>query len=116
MRKFYIKDFEGFLMAIRKRKSFPTESFMDMLHQYIKHLWIDSESSMARDDIGNSIEDLVFHLGSLMYPKKMIACMNPSSSHCIAKTLRKDLRENPKEQRHIIRIYHFLYRFSLERL
>ena len=116
MRKHYIKDFERFLITLRKRKTFPSEAFTDMLHQYLRQSGIEGVPPCGSEKAQVTIDDLVFHLGSLMHPKKMIKCLNPEAASCAAKTLRKDLRDNPREQRNIIRVYHFLYRFSLERL
>ena len=45
-------------------------------------------------------EDLVFYIGSLIYPKEMIAFYH----------------QNPNKKGKVSKIYNFLYKFSLERL
>lgn len=117
MRKFYVKDFERHLAEHKMRKTFLPDTFLDLLKNYTAAQNIlEAGSIEVKAASESTLESIAFHLGCLMYPKKMIKCQNPSILPFASKILRKDLRENPKEQRHIIRIYHYLYRFSLERL
>jgi len=46
------------------------------------------------------VDDLIFDLGSLIYPKEML----------------KILQYKPLEKMRVIQIYNYLYKFSLERL
>jgi uncharacterized protein YdhG (YjbR/CyaY superfamily) len=62
------------------------------------------------------LESLVFNLGSLIYPKDMLKCYTKEHSDELAKELRKEIKDKSPEAKNVITVYHYLYRFSLQRL
>ena len=58
-----------------------------------------------------------FALGSLVYPKHMLKACDPNFSEKNALILRKEIKQfwTPDAQK-VIKIYHLMYRFSVDRL
>ncbi len=66
---------------------------------------------------GVSKEKLVFALGALVYPKHMLKACDPNFSEKNALVLRKEMKHFwTPEARKIIRVYHYMYRFSVDLL
>ena len=66
--------------------------------------------------IGATSDNIIFCLGSLIYPKDMLKCFHPSISDKEIKNIRKWVKKQNGKGKEIIQIYHFLYRFSLIKL
>ena len=58
------------------------------------------------------IDEAAFHLGSFIYPKYMIKCLNEEFGNDTALTA----QEKADNQQKVLNIYYFSYKFSLERL
>ena len=70
-----------------------------------------SESPLAGSD------DLLFTLGALIYPKQMLKLFDPTYHRKKAKILRRDISDEwGKDGKKVIKVYHYLYRFSIDRL
>ena len=93
LRKYYSQDFNQ--LNIMRRKKFETSNFTEFLECYIKFTF-----SKYLDKLGIPLQDLVFNLGSLIYPKQML----------------KLLKDNTVAKLKVVGIYNYLYKFSLERL
>lgn len=93
LRKYYAQDFNQ--LNIMRRKKFETSNFTEFLECYIKYTF-----SKYLDKLQISMQDLVFNLGSLIYPKQML----------------KLLKDNNTAKVKVVAIYNYLYKFSLERL
>ena len=62
-------------------------------------------------------DQLIFSLGSLIYPKQMLKIFDSSYNRNKAKILRRDIsNEWGLDGRRVIQVYHYLYRFSIDRL
>lgn len=116
LRKFYIVDFNKATDYIRKKRRLPPAFYLDCLKAYVIEKRILESPPMNGILMGTSIENLVFNLGSLIYPKDMLRCYLPDSCDEQAKNLRKDVKDKPLKARQVIKVYHYLYRFSLQRL
>lgn len=78
-----------------RRKKFETSNFTEFLECYIKYTF-----SKHLDKLQIPMQDLVFNLGSLIYPKQML----------------KLLKDDTVAKVKVVSIYNYLYKFSLERL
>lgn len=76
-------------------KKLEASNFTEVLESYIKSTF---KSQLERLEI--PISDLIFNLGSLIYPKLML----------------KLLKNNALVKVQVVSIYNYLYKFSLERL
>ena len=64
-----------------------------------------------------SSDDLMFTLGALIYPKQMLRIVDPTYHRKKAKILRRDISDEwGKDGKKVIKVYHYLYRFSIDRL
>lgn len=95
MRKFFSKDFNLDTSFIKGKRKNSGPFFIKCIKAYISERMQDLEILL-----GVSEEDLVFHLGSLIYPKEII---------------RLYAQDNTKNK-DVLMIYNYLYKFSLERL
>jgi hypothetical protein len=86
-------DFNRATDFIRSKKKHSPTYFMECLRKYIQLVMGEKRVSF-----GVSLEDCMFFLGSLIYPKEMLK-LNIGDSVLKANT---------------IRIYNYLYKFSLE--
>jgi len=93
LRKYYSQDFN--FMKAKRIKKLDASNFSETLEAYIK---ITFKSHMKNFKI--SMADLIFNLGSLIYPKLML----------------KLLKNNAMVKVQVVSIYNYLYKFSLERL
>lgn len=116
LRKYYIVDFNKNTDYIRKKRRLAPSFYLDCLKAYVVEMKILESPPVDGVLMGTSVESLVFNLGSLIYPKDMIRCCLPDHQEEQAKDLRKDVRDKPLKVRQVIRVYHYLYRFSLQRL
>eukprot|EP00347_Sterkiella_histriomuscorum_P007296 403349501 len=116
MRKYYLKDFNQFSNYNKKKKKLQPKEYQKLIRDYIVSNQILESEPIHGAYIGTSIDKLTFYLGSLIYPKSMIKSLNPFSEEQLSKNLRKDATLNPPICKDVIRIYHYLYRFSLQRL
>ena len=82
-------------MKMKKIKKLEAGNFMEVLEAYIKTSF---KGQLERLEISTS--DLIFNLGSLIYPKLML----------------KLLKNNAMVKVQVVSIYNYLYKFSLERL
>lgn len=92
LRKFYTADFNKMTDYIRKKRKLEPEYYLDCLRLYISHRNIIESAPLNGIAMGTSLEALVFHLGSLIYPKDMLRCYIPNFSEENSKNLRQDLR------------------------
>lgn len=93
LRKFYQQDFNQ--MNILSRKKYDHSNFIEFLECYIK---LTLANQLEKLNI--NIQDMVFNLGSLIYPKQML----------------KILKDDTIAKIKVVSIYNYLYKFSLERL
>ena len=93
MRKFYQQDFNQ--VNILRRKKYDQNNFVECLECYIKFTLAEWLSKL-----NINIKDMVFNLGSLIYPKQML----------------KILKDDTIAKIKVDSIYNYLYKFSLERL
>jgi hypothetical protein len=80
---------------IRSKRKNQSAYFAMCLKVYVKQKFLDLINLLSLDE-----DELVFHLGSLIYPKEV-------------------MRMYQKEQgkrKEVLKIYNYLYKFSLERL
>ena len=69
------------------------------------------------EGFGVSKDKLVFALGALVYPKHMLKACDPNFSEKNALVLRREIKHFwTPEARKIIRVYHYMYRFSVDLL
>ncbi len=93
LRKYYSQDFNQ--MKMMRVKKLDAENFTQTLEEYIKLTFKDLLQAVQLP-----IQDLIFHLGSLIYPKLML----------------KLLKNDALAKVQVVNIYNYLYKFSLERL
>ena len=93
LRKFYQQDFNQ--VNILRRKKYDHSNFVEFLECYIKFTL-----ASQLDKLNISVQDMVFNLGSLIYPKQML----------------KILKDDTIAKIKVVSIYNYLYKFSLERL
>lgn len=70
LRKFYSKDFNDVTEYIKKKKSMPEQ------YDYFLQCYVKANFSKYLDAVGVTADELVFNLGSLIYPKEMIKSLN----------------------------------------
>jgi hypothetical protein len=66
LRKFYSKDFNDVTEYIKKKKSMPEQ------YNYFLQCYVKAKFTRYLPIIGVTADELVFNLGSLIYPKEMI--------------------------------------------
>ena len=93
LRKYYSHDFNT--MKMKRVKKLEANNFTEMLESYIKFTF-----KKQIETLKISVNDLIFNLGSLIYPKLML----------------KLLKNNGLVKVQVVSIYNYLYKFSLERL
>lgn len=93
LRKYYQQDFNQ--INILRRKKYDKNNYLEFLECYIKFTM-----QAQVDKLQIPIADIVFSLGSLIYPKQML----------------KLLKDNALAKVKVVNIYNYLYKFSLERL
>ena len=93
LRKYYVYDFN--LLKINSGKKLEARNFTELLEVYIKMTF---KEQMVQLKV--ALSDLIFYLGSLIYPKIML----------------KLLKNNAPVKVQVVSIYNYLYKFSLERL
>ena len=93
LRKYYSQDFNH--MKMKRIKKLEASNFTEVLESYIK-----SQFSAQLSSLKIPTSDLIFTLGSLIYPKLML----------------KLLKNNALVKVQVVSIYNYLYKFSLERL
>lgn len=83
------------------------------MHQYLTDRGIKGFAESRGVEIGS----LIFALGALVYPKHMLKACDPNYSEKNALILRKEIKNFwTVEARKVIKIYHYMYRFSVDRL
>ena len=95
IRKYFSIDFNKNSDFIKKKRKNSPLFFEECLNNYVRQFM-----NGQYQKVGISEEEIIFHLGSLIYPKVMI----------------KIYKKDPKKVSQVIKIYNFLYKFSLERL
>jgi len=113
LRKFYIVDFNKITDYIRKKRRLTPNFYIDCLKNYVIERKILESPPLDGALMGATVDSLVFNLGSLIYPKDMLKCYLPDQSEEQSKNLRKDMKDKPLQAKQVIRVYHYLYRFSL---
>ena len=93
LRKYYQQDFNQ--INILRRKKYDKNNYLEFLECYIKFTM-----KQAIEKLQVPVKDIVFSLGSLIYPKQML----------------KILKDDTVAKVKVISIYNYLYKFSLERL
>ena len=93
LRKYYQQDFNQ--INILRRKKYDKNNYLEFLECYIKFTM-----KQVIEKLQVPVKDIVFSLGSLIYPKQMLKLLKDDS---VAKVK-------------VINIYNYLYKFSLERL
>lgn len=93
LRKYYSQDFNT--MRTKRIRKLDATNFSETLEGYIKFTF-----SSYLKNFKIQMHDLVFNLGSLIYPKLML----------------KLLKNNAMVKVQVVNIYNYLYKFSLERL
>lgn len=116
MRKFYLQDFNQYTGFNKKKKKLKPRDYQSLVRDYVLQRQIFECDPIHGGYLSTSADKLAFYLGSLIYPKSMIKSRNPLSEEQQSKNLRKDASLNPPMCKDVIRIYHYLYRFSLQRL
>lgn len=116
LRKFYLEDFNDATEYFKRRKRREPSFLIECLRAYvIERNIIDCEPFEGKL-IGTTAEKIAFCLGSLIYPKEMIKCFIPDYDDDELRDIKTDSKDKPSKARKIIGIYHYLYRFSLNRL
>ena len=93
LRKYFSQDFN--MVKTKRIKKLDANNFSETLEAYIKLTFSDH---LVKSKI--PLSDLIFNLGSLIYPKLML----------------KLLKNDAAVKVEVISIYNYLYKFSLERL
>ena len=93
LRKHYSCDFNA--LNLMRSKHYGQNDFTQFLQCYIRITF-----GKYLDKLGITIEDLVFNLGSLIHPKMMLRLV----------------KDNPYAKLNVVKIFNYLYKFSLERL
>ena len=93
LRKYYQQDFNQ--INILRRKKYDKNNYLEFLECYIKFTM-----KQVIEKLQVPVKDIVFSLGSLIYPKQML----------------KLLKDDSVAKIKVINIYNYLYKFSLERL
>ncbi len=94
------------------KKKFTKQSLFQSLKDYIReHGLIEFSKNTVNE------EQLIFALGSLIYPKQMLKMFDSSYNRSKAKILRRDISDEwGMDGQRVIQVYHYLYRFSIDRL
>lgn len=116
MRKFYLEDFNESTEYLKKKKKNDNNFIIECLRAYVVDKNIIDTHPFPGRIIGTNEDKIVFCLGSLIYPKEMIKCYIPDFEEEELKDIKTDSKDKPLKARKIISIYHYLYRFSLNRL
>ncbi|CDW84084.1 UNKNOWN [Stylonychia lemnae] len=116
LRKFYLEDFNECTEYFKKKRRCDNSFLMECLKMYVAQKNIINCEPFPGKLIGTSEEKLIFCLGSLLYPKEMIKCYIPDFQDDDLKDIKTDFKDKPLKARKVIGIYHYLYRFSLNRL
>ena len=95
LRKHYSCSFNSFNHM--RTKHYTQNDFTQFLQYYIK---ITFGKYLYLHKLDISMEDLVFNLGSLIHPKMML----------------KVVKDSPYSKLNVVKIFNYLYKFSLERL
>ena len=93
LRKYFSQDFNH--MKMKRIKKLEAGNFTEVLESFVKTTLKDQ-----MEKLNVPIQDLIFNLGSLIYPKLML----------------KMLKNNAVLKVQVVSIYNYLYKFSLERL
>ena len=92
---------------IIKKKSSSASYF-----EFVKEFIIKIFGAKAIEFFNIGIEEAAFHLGSFIYPKYMIKCLNEEFGNDVALSA----QEKADNQQKVLNIYYYSYKFSLERL
>jgi hypothetical protein len=66
LRKFYSRDFNDVTEYIKKKKQVPQK------YNHFLEIYIRTKFSRELEQLGIPMKDMIFNLGSLVYPKEMI--------------------------------------------
>ena len=80
---------------MQRKKKYDQSSFIEFLECYIK---LTMNQQLSKLNV--TMQEMVFNLGSLIYPKQML----------------KLLKDDTISKIKVVSIYNYLYKFSLERL
>eukprot|EP00347_Sterkiella_histriomuscorum_P014580 403360341 len=116
LRKFYLEDFNEFTQFPKKKKKFDHHLLIECLKLYVVEKNILDCAPFPGQLIGTTVDKIIFSLGSLIYPKEMIKYYLPEFQDEELKDIKTDSKDRPQKARKIINVYHYLYRFSLNRL
>lgn len=90
------------------KKKNPKTSYLKFLKDFITEIFQQSTLEFLNIDL----ETAAFFLGSFIYPKYMIKCLNEEGED--SKKLTPE--QKASNQQRILDVYYFSYKFSLERL
>lgn len=116
MRKFYINDFNQRTDYISTKRKHSSKYYIQCLRSYILDREVQDCLPPQKDHATISCDTLIFFLGSLIYPKDMIKSQMDEVHEDVSRNMRGACQDKPPQALRIIKIYHYLYRFSLERL
>jgi hypothetical protein len=87
-RRFYCQDFSENNEFVLMKKKFTKQSLFQAIKEYIKvHGLIEFSQNTVNE------EQLIFALGSLIYPKQMLKMFDSSYNRSKAKILRRDISD-----------------------
>ena len=128
-RKYYSVSFNQSTDYIKKQRYQPPEFLRSCLHSYVKNCGLLKAGAPISQQL---LDQLVFSLGSLLYPKHMIklatggqspsnsdrsAGQSSSSSPSPSYLLRDSKQEGwSKDSKSVLKVHNYLYRFSILRL
>ena len=112
-RRFYFYDFNSKTEYFKMKRRQIKNVLRLCVTNYVEMTGLDSFAL----EKGISKERIVFALGALVYPKHMLKACDPNFSEKNALVLRKEIKHFwTPEARKIIRVYHYMYRFSVDLL
>lgn len=112
-RRFYFYDFNSSTDYFRMKRRQIKNVLKLCVTNYIEMKGLD----LFAENKGISKDTLVFALGALVYPKHMLKACDPNFSEKNALVLRKEIKNFwTPEARKIIKVYHYMYRFSVDLL
>jgi len=116
LRKFYLEEFNDTTEYFRKRKRNDHSYLMECLKSFVIEKNIIDCYPFPGNLIGTNVKKIAFCLGSFIYPKELIKHYIPDFKEEELKDIKMDAKGKPSKARKIIGIYHYFYRFSLNRL
>ncbi|TNV86489.1 hypothetical protein FGO68_gene16829 [Halteria grandinella] len=117
LRKFYIQEVTKLTPYSQKKRRGEPGFYQQCLREYLALRHVDESGPLSAEKMCVTFNELEFCLGALISPKEMLRTEAPEYVNLACDQMRSGFQVRHDQQaKKVIRVYQYLYRFSIERL